>query len=105
MRVQAQSKHELDRKGSEQHVVGRPAKEKDVADHALLCPCKATGEKKNRKEVSRDGLNPVQMECTEPAMACAACLEGGIRLERRSTAVTHTATDFTRLRHQSDYWL
>ena len=46
MRVQAQSKHELDGKGSEQHVVGRPAKEKDVADHALLCPCKATGEKK-----------------------------------------------------------
>ena len=45
MRVQAQSKHELDRKRSEQHVVGRPAKEKDVADHALLCPCKATGEK------------------------------------------------------------
>ena len=38
MRVQAQSKHELDRKGSEQHVVGRPEKEKDVADHALLWP-------------------------------------------------------------------
>ena len=104
MRVQAQSKHELDRKGSEQHVVGRPAKEKDVADHALLCPCKATGEK-NRKAVSQEDLDPVQLECTEPAMACAARLEGGIRLERRSTAVTHTATDFTRLRHQSDYWL
>jgi len=42
MRVQAQSKHELDRKGSEQLVVGRPEKEKDVADHALLCPSKAT---------------------------------------------------------------
>ena len=42
MRVQAQSKHELDRRGSEQRVVGRPEKEKDVADHALLCPCKAT---------------------------------------------------------------
>ena len=53
--------------------------------------------------MSREDLNPVQMECTEPAMACAACLEGGIRLERRSTAVT--ATDFMRLRHQSDYWL
>ena len=42
MRVQAQSKHELDRKGSEQLVVGRPEKEKDVADHAQLCPSKAT---------------------------------------------------------------
>ena len=49
--------------------------------------------------MSREDLNPVQMECTEPAMACAVCLEGGIRLERRSTAVTHTATDFMRLRH------
>ena len=105
MRVQAQSKHELDRKGSEQHVVGRPAKEKGVADHALLCRCKATRREKKGKAVSQEDLNPVQMECTEPAMACAACLEGGIRLERRSTAVTHTATDFMRLRHQSDYWL
>ena len=80
MRVQAKSKHELDREGSEQDVVGRPAKEKDVADHALLCRCKATRREKDRKAVSREDLNPVQMECTGPAMACAACLEGDIRL-------------------------
>ena len=53
---------------------------------ALVKPQERNNE--NRKAVSREDLNPVQMECTEPAMACAACLEGGIRLERRSTAVT-----------------
>ena len=54
----------------------------------LCCALVKPQERKNRKAVSREDLNPVQMECTEPAMACAACLEGGIRLERRSTAVT-----------------
>ena len=71
----------------------------------LCCALVKPQERKNRKVVSREDLDPVQLECTEPAMACAARLEEGIRLERRSTAVTHTATDFTRLRHQSDYWL
>ena len=42
-------------------------------------------------------------ECARPAMACAARLEGGMRLKRRSTAITHTVPDFTSLRHQSDY--
>ena len=63
MRVQAQSRHELDRKGSEQHVVGRPAKEKDVADHVLLCRCKATRREKQqggvpgRLEPGADGVH------------------------------------------------
>ena len=104
MRVQAQSKHELDRKGSEQHVVGRPAKERMWP--TMLC-CAAIipqGEKKQEGGVPgrlEPGADGVHGAC----QACAACLEGGIRLERRSTAVTHTATDFMRLRHQSDYWL
>ena len=54
----------------------------------LCCALVKPQERKNRKAVSREDLDPVQLECTEPAMACAACLEGGIRLERRSTAVT-----------------
>ena len=72
----------------------------------MLCCALVKPHGEEKQEVGVPGRpDPTQMECTGPAMAYAARLEGGIRLERRSTAITHTATDFTSLRHQSDYWL